>query len=151
MKRFRFRLEVLLGVRHRHREAAQLALAAASRRLQEAAEGVAAVREQQKAAQRWLEEQQRTGQLSAGLLPLHAGYLQALARQEAELMARQEGLRQERQERLAQLEEAVTKLKAVETLKEQQRQQHWQAQLQEEQQLLDEIGMQLYLRAEEER
>nr|WP_320145451.1 flagellar FliJ family protein [uncultured Anaeromusa sp.] len=151
MKRFRFRLEVLLGVRRRKCDEAKLALAEASRRVQETVDFLHKLWGERTEAIAWFTAQQSKGQLTAAMLPLYDAYQIASYNREKELIAEKEARELARQECLLKLEEAVKQLKAVETLKETQYQQYAYESLLEEQKILDEIGMQLYLREEGER
>ena len=151
MKRFRFRLEVLLGVRRRKCDEAKLALAEASRRVQETVDDLRKLWEERTEAMAWFTAQQSQGKLTAAVLPLYDAYQISSYNRERELVVEKEARELARQDCLLKLEEAVKQLKAVETLKETQYQQYLYESLLEEQKILDEIGMQLYLREEGER
>ena len=151
MKRFHFRLEVLLGVRRRKCDEAKLALAEASRRVQETIDFLHKLWQERSEASAWFTAQQSKGQLTAAMLPLYDAYQTSSYNRERAHIAEKEARELARQDCLLKLEEAVKQLKAVETLKETQYQQYLYESLLEEQKILDEIGMQLYLREEGER
>ena len=150
MKRFHFRLEVLLGVRRRKCDEAKLALAEASRRVQETIDFLHKLWQERSEASAWFTAQQSKGQLTAAMLPLYDAYQTSSYNRERALIAEKEARELARQNCLLKLEEAVKHLKAVESLKETQYQQYLHESLMEEQKVLDEIGMQLYLREEGE-
>ena len=150
MKRFHFRLEVLLGVRRRKCDEVKLELAEATRRVQETVDALQKLWKERSEARAWFATQQSKGLLNAAILPLYDACQIRSYNREKELIAEKEARELARQNCLLKLEEAVKHLKAVESLKETQYQQYLHESLMEEQKVLDEIGMQLYLREEGE-
>lgn len=150
MKKFRFQLETLLKVTRMKKEEAEVAFAEAVRRLEEA-----------RAYQRQLLEEMHQGQLDYEKLSkegtrIKIGTLmsfnsffgwkrQQIEDQQQVILA----ANAERQKRLKALMEQMSALKSIEKLKEKRLAEYKAAVLQEEQKMLDEIGLQLTMRNRE--
>ena len=140
MKKFRFQLETLLKVTRMKKEKAEVAFAEAVRKLEEA-----------RAYQRRLhEELSKTGtRIKIGRLMSFNRFF-AWKRQQIEEQ-QQVVLRAnaERQKRLKVLMEQMSALKSIEKLREKRLAEYKAEALQEEQKMLDEIGLQLTMRNRE--
>ena len=150
MKKFRFQLETLLKVTRMKKEEAEVAFAEAVRRLEEA-----------RSYQRQLLEEMHRGRLDYENLSkegtrIKIGTLmsfnqffgwkrQQIEDQQQVILAASA----ERQKRLKALMEQVRALKSIEKLKEKRLAEYKAEVLQEEQKMLDEIGLQLTMRNRE--
>ncbi|HWR40405.1 MAG TPA: flagellar export protein FliJ [Patescibacteria group bacterium] len=145
MKRFRFRLETLLKFRKLQEEQAQLRLAKAEDVLRRERERLTVLEQNQTVNTDILRQCQQEGS-TVEILKLYQVYLDKIKRDisaQKSVIAKAE---QQRQECLKALEEAMKKRKLVENLKERRRLQHELEELSEEQKLLDEMGIQLFIR-----
>lgn len=147
MKKFRFQLETLLKVTRMKKEEAEVAFAEAVRRLEEA-----------RSYQRQLLEEMHRGRLDYENLSkegtrIKIGTLmsfnqffgwkrQQIEDQQQVILA----ANAERQKRLKVLMEQMSALKSIEKLREKRLAEYKAAVLQEEQKMLDEIGLQLTMR-----
>ena len=150
MKKFRFQLETLLKVTRMKKEEAEVAFAEAVRRLEEA-----------RAYQRQLLEEMHQGQLDYEKLSkegtrIKIGTLMSFNRffgwKRQQIEDQQQVIlaaNAERQKRLKALMEQMSALKSIEKLKEKRLAEYKAAVLQEEQKMLDEIGLQLTMRNKE--
>ena len=150
MKKFRFQLETLLKVTRMKKEEAEVAFAEAVRRLEEA-----------RAYQRQLLEEMHQGQLDYEKLSkegtrIKIGTLMSFNRffgwKRQQIEDQQQVIlaaNAERQKRLKALMEQMSALKSIEKLKEKRLAEYKAAVLQEEQKMLDEIGLQLTMRNRE--
>jgi len=150
MKKFRFQLETLLKVTRMKKEEAEVAFAEAVRRLEEA-----------RSYQRQLLEEMHRGRLDYENLSkegtrIKIGTLmsfnqffgwkrQQIEDQQQVILA----ANAERQKRLKVLMEQMSALKSIEKLREKRLAEYKAAVLQEEQKMLDEIGLQLTMRNRE--
>ena len=147
MKKFRFKLETLLGVTRRKKEDAERLFAEATRKLEEErARLVDLLQEMQRVQAEYKEQTQEGKRISVGRLMTYTSYVnwkreQIEAQQQAIMQAQAE-----RQKRLKELLELMSKLKSIEQLKEKRWQQYKEEVLFEESKQLDEIGLQLYMR-----
>jgi len=150
MKRFRFQLETLLKVTRMKKEEAEVAFAEAVRRLEEA-----------RAYQRRLLEEMQQGQLDYENLSKEGtrikigtlmSFNQFFGWKRQQIEDQQQVILQanaERQKRLKVLMEQMSALKSIEKLKEKRLAEYKAEVLQEEQKMLDEIGLQLTMRNRE--
>ena len=150
MKKFKFQLETLLKVTRMKKEEAEVAFAEAVRRLEEA-----------RAYQRQLLEEMHQGQqdyerLSREGTRIKIGTLMSFNRffgwKRQQIEDQQQVILQasaERQKRLKVLMEQMSALKSIEKLKEKRLAEYKAEVLQEEQKMLDEIGLQLTMRNRE--
>ena len=150
MKKFRFQLETLLKVTRMKKEEAEVAFAEAVRRLEDA-----------RAYQRQLLEEMHQGQqdyerLSREGTRIKIGTLMSFNRffgwKRQQIEDQQQVILQasaERQKRLKVLMEQMSSLKSIEKLKEKRLAEYKAEVLQEEQKMLDEIGLQLTMRNRE--
>ena len=147
MKKFRFKLETLLGVTRRKKEDAERLFAEATRKLEEErARLVDLLQEMQRVQAEYTEQTREGKRISVGRLMTYTSYVnwkreQIEAQQQAIMQAQAE-----RQKRLTELLALLSKLKSIEQLKEKRWQQYKEEVLFEESKQLDEIGLQLYMR-----
>ena len=147
MKKFRFKLETLLGVTRRKKEDAERLFAEATRKLEEErARLVDLLQEMQRVQAEYTEQTKEGKRISVGRLMTYTSYVnwkreQIEAQQQAIMQAQAE-----RQKRLKELLELMSKLKSIEQLKEKRWQQYKEEVPFEESKQLDEIGLQLYMR-----
>ena len=147
MKKFRFKLETLLGVTRRKKEDAERLFAEATRKLEEERARLAEFLQEMQQVQAEYTEQTKEGKrISVGRLMTYTSYVnwkreQIEAQQQAIMQAQAE-----RQKRLKELLALISKLKSIEQLKEKRWQQYKDEVLFEESKQLDEIGLQLYMR-----
>ena len=150
MKKFRFQLETLFKVTRMKKEEAEVAFAEAVRRLEEA-----------RAYQRRLLEEMQQGQLDYENLSKEGtrikigtlmSFNQFFGWKRQQIEDQQQVILQanaERQKRLKVLMEQMSALKSIEKLKEKRLAEYKAEVLQEEQKMLDEIGLQLTMRNRE--
>jgi len=150
MKKFRFQLETLFKVTRMKKEEAEVAFAEAVRRLEEA-----------RAYQRRLLEEMQQGQLDYENLSKEGtrikigtlmSFNQFFGWKHQQIEDQQQVILQanaERQKRLKVLMEQMSALKSIEKLKEKRLAEYKAEVLQEEQKMLDEIGLQLTMRNRE--
>ena len=147
MKKFRFKLETLLGVTRRKKEDAERLFAEATRKLEEErARKCDLLRELQRVQAGYTVQTREGKRISVGRLMTYTSYVnwkreQIEAQQQAIMQAQAE-----RQKRLKELLALISKLKSIEQLKEKRWQQYKEEVLFEESKQLDEIGLQLYMR-----
>ena len=147
MKKFRFKLETLLGVTRRKKEDAERAFAKATRKVEEERERLNVYMQEMQTVQREYTEQTKEGKrISVGRLMTYTSYVNWKRRQIEEQQQYILHLQSERQQRLKELLELMSKLKSIEQLKEKRLQQYKDELLFEENKMLDEIGLQLYMR-----
>ena len=147
MKKFRFKLETLLGVTRRKKEDAERAFAKATRKVEEERERLNVYMQEMQTVQREYTEQTKEGKrISVGRLMTYTSYVNWKRRQIEEQQQYILHLQSERQQRLKELLELMSKLKSIEQLKEKRWQQYKEEVLFEESKQLDEIGLQLYMR-----
>lgn len=145
MKKFRFRLDTLLKVRQRQKEQAELAYAAAANRLI-SAESLLEQTKQQLSDSVASFQISRDKLISIELLKTYHSYFDKIRK---DIVEQKEQVRQkelERQEKLTLLNAAMNRLKIIENLRTKRFEEFRTELLREEQQQLDELGMQLYVR-----
>ena len=147
MKKFRFKLETLLSVTRRKKEDAERRFAEATRALEEArAKLTEYLQDMQKVQAEYAEQTKAGKRISVGRVMTFTSYVnwkrQQIEQQQQVILEAQNM----RQQRLKELLEMMSKLKAIEQLKEKRLQQYKDELLFEENKMLDEIGLQLYMR-----
>ena len=147
MKKFKFQLETLLKVTRRKKEDAEVAFAEASRKVEEAREALdGLLREMQQGQQEYEALSMEGTKVTVGRLMTFNSFF-AWKREQIEM---QQGIlfqmRNERQKKLKELMDVMSYLKSIEQLKEKRLQEYREEAMQEEQKMLDEIGLQLTMR-----
>ena len=147
MKKFKFQLETLLRVTRRKKDDAERDFAEASRKLEEAREGLNTLMAEMQKGQRDYDALAQEGvRVTVGRLMAFNSFF-AWKREQIEM---QQGIvlqmKGEKQKKLKALMEVMSYLKSIEQLKERRWQEYQTAALQEEQKMLDEIGLQLTMR-----
>ena len=147
MKKFKFQLETLLRVTRSKKEDAEVAFANASRALEDKRAHMQLLLEEMQRGQREFENITQEGKrVTVGRLMDFNSFFQ-WKREQIEMQ--QQLILQakaERQKRLKELMEVMSYLKSIEQLREKRLQEYKDAALHEEQKMLDEIGLQLYMR-----
>lgn len=151
MKKFKFQLETLLRVTRRKKDDAEREFAAASRRLEEAREGLHTLLDEMQRGQRDYDALSQEGiRVTVGRLMTFNSFF-AWKREQIEM---QQGIvlqmKGEKQKKLKALMDVMSYLKSIEQLKERRYQEYQAEALQEEQKMLDEIGLQLTMRRRRE-
>ena len=151
MKKFKFQLETLLRVTRRKKDDAEREFAAASRRLEEAREGLTTLLDEMQRGQRDYDALSQEGvRVTVGRLMTFNSFF-AWKREQIEM---QQGIvlqmKGEKQKKLKALMDVMSYLKSIEQLKERRYQEYQAEALQEEQKMLDEIGLQLTMRRRRE-
>ena len=147
MKKFKFQLETLLRVTRSKKEDAEVAFANASRALEDKRAHMQLLLEEMQRGQREFENITQEGKrVTVGkLMDFHSFFQwkreQIEMQQQLILQAKAE-----RQKRLKELMEVMSYLKSIEQLREKRLQECKDAALHEEQKMLDEIGLQIYMR-----
>lgn len=147
MKKFKFQLETLLKVTKMKKEEAEVALGKASRKLEEARMGLETLlAEMQKGQQDYDALSQEGTRVTIGRLMSFNSFF-AWKREQIEM---QQNIllqvRGEKQQKLKELMEVLSYLKSIEQLREKRLQEYKEDVLKEEQNMLDEIGLQLTMR-----
>ena len=147
MKKFRFQLETLLKVTRMKKEEAEVAFAEAVRRLEDARAYQRQLLEEMAQGQRDYEELSKEGtRIKIGRL---MSFNQFFGWKRQQIEDQQQVILQanaERQKRLKVLMEHMSALKSIEKLREKRFEEYKAEILQEEQKMLDEIGLQLTMR-----
>lgn len=148
MKRFRFQLETLLKVTRMKKDDAEVKFAEVSRRLEEQRMQLQKLLEEMQQGQQDYESISREGRrVTVGRLMAFNSFF---AWKRGQIEAQQDLILQtkgERQKRLKELMEVMSYLKSIEQLKEKRYQEYKEEMLMEEQKVLDELGLQLAMRA----
>ena len=146
MKKFRFKLETLLKVTRMNKETAQVALATATKKLEEARSQLQTLLEEMAQGHKDYDELTSKGTITVGTLMTYNSFFNwkrtQIENQQQEIIKCQS----ERQQRVRELVAIVNKLKSIEQLKEKRRREYIEEMLAEEQKMLDEIGLNLYMR-----
>ena len=147
MKKFRFKLETLLKVTRMNKEQAQVALALATREVEEARAQLSLYLQEMAQGHKDYAELTGAGKtISLGRLMTFNSFFnwkrEQIESQQRVIMEKQAV----RQKKMHELVAVMNKLKSIEQLKEKRLQQYMAEALQEEQKQLDEIGGQLYFR-----
>lgn len=149
VKKFKFQLETLLKVTKMKRDEAEVAFAEATRQLENAQAQLRQYLQDMRQGQLDYERLTTKGTISLGKLMAYNSFFdwkRAQIENQQQIILK---CRQERQRKLATLLEVIHRLKSIEQLKERRRREYLQEMLHEEQKQLDEIGLQLYVRANE--
>ena len=147
MKRFRFQLETLLKVTRMKKEDAEVRFAEISRKLEEEKKVLAKLLNEMQQAQQDYEEISREGRkITIGRLMAFNSFFEWKREQIENQQRVILETKQERQQRLNELMEVMSYLKSIEQLKEKRWKEYQAEALFEEQKMLDEIGLQLYMR-----
>ena len=146
MKKFRFQLDTLLKVTRMKKDEAEVKFAEVSRLLEQQRQQLAVLLEEMQQGQRDYENLTQAKHLTVGTLMTYNSFFgwkreQIEMQQEAILQSRSN-----RQKCLQELLKLMNKLKSIEQLREKRLQQYKDAVLFEEQKMLDEIGLQRYMR-----
>ena len=147
MKKFKFQLETLLKVTRMKKEDAEVAFAEASRKLEEAREGMNTLLAEMQQGQHDYEALSKEGtRVTIGKLMAFNSFF-AWKREQIEMQQNiLLQLRGEKQKKLKALMYVMSYLKSIEQLKEKRLQEYQAEALAEEQKMLDEIGLQLTMR-----
>ena len=151
MKKFKFQLETLLKVTRMKKEDAEVKFAEVSRRLEEQKEQLQLLINEMEQGQRDYETISREGtRVTFGRITSYNRFF-AWKREQIEI---QRDIilhtREERQKKLKALMEVMTYLKSIEQLKEKRLREYNEQVMFEEQKFLDELGLQLTMRARRE-
>ena len=147
MKKFKFQLETLLKVTRMKKEDAEVAFAEASRKLEEAREGMNTLLAEMQQGQHDYEALSKEGtRVTIGKLMAFNSFF-AWKREQIEMQQNiLLQLRGEKQKKLKALMDVMSYLKSIEQLKEKRLQEYQAEALAKEQKMLDEIGLQLTMR-----
>lgn len=147
MKKFKFQLETLLKVTRMKKEDAEVAFAEASRKLEEAREGMNTLLAEMQQGQHDYEALSKEGtRVTIGKLMAFNSFF-AWKREQIEMQQNiLLQLRGEKQKKLKAWMDVMSYLKSIEQLKEKRLQEYQAEALAEEQKMLDEIGLQLTMR-----
>ncbi len=147
MKKFKFQLETLLRVTRRKKEDAEVKFAEVSRRLEEQRARLTQLLEEMQRGQREYEALSGEGKtLTVGRIMTYNSFFNWKRMQIEEQQRVLLKTREEKQKALKELMEVMSYLKSIEQLKEKRLQEYKDLMLFEEQKMLDEIGLQLYMR-----
>lgn len=145
MKQFKFQLEALLRMRRLQQEEAQMHLAQATSRHQTEVMVLERLQDEQKAQLNQFRSEQAKKQ-TIDILKNYYFYIDKLNVNITAQHVQVEEAEQYRCTCLAALAEATTKLKLVEKLREKRLAEYKAELLQQEQKMLDELGMQVFMR-----
>lgn len=147
MKKFKFQLETLLKVTKRKKEEAEIKFAEASRILEERRHQLQVLLSEMQAGQRDYEELMREGKkVTVDAIMIYTSYINFKREQIEQQQQLIIEARADKQKCLDELLKRMNKLKSIEQLKEKRFQQYQKEALDEEQKMLDEIGLQLTMR-----
>ncbi len=147
MKKFKFQLETLLKVTRMKKEDAEVKFAEVSRRLEEQRARLTQLLEEMQRGQREYEELSGEGKtLTVGRIMTYNSFFNWKRMQIEEQQKLILKTREEKQKALKELMDVMSYLKSIEQLKEKRLQEYKDLMLFEEQKMLDEIGLQLYMR-----
>ena len=145
MKKFKFQLDTLLKVTRMKRDEAEVKFAEAARLLEEQKKQLTVLIEEMQQGQRDYESLTRAKHITVGTLMTYNSFF-AWKREQIEMQ--QQAILQSRQNKqkcLRELMQVMNKLKSIEQLREKRLRQYKEELLQDEQKMLDEIGIQLYM------
>lgn len=146
MKKFRFQLETLLKVTRMKKDRAEVAFAEVSRRLEEERQQLSRYLEEMQQGHKDYDEIIAAHRMTVGTLMTYNSFFDWKRRQ---IEAQQDLITQtraEQQKKLRELMAVMNELKSIEQLKEKRRREYIEEMLAEEQKMLDEIGLNLYVR-----
>ncbi|MBR2216285.1 MAG: flagellar export protein FliJ [Selenomonadaceae bacterium] len=149
MKKFKFQLETLLKVTRMKKDEAEVRFAEVSRKLEDQRYHLRLLLDEMQKGQREYEELSQEGKrVTIGRLMIFNSFF-AWKREQIEM---QQNLilqtKEERQKRLKELMDVMSYLKSIEQLKAKRFEEYTAEFLAEEQKMLDEIGLQLFMRSE---
>ena len=147
MKKFKFQLETLLKVTQRKKDEAEIKFAEVSRRLEQEKQQLQQYLQEMKQGQ--LEYAELIGEgkrVTIGVIMTYNAFFNWKRQQIEDQQQLILKTTQERQEKLKTLMDLMTYLKSIEQLKEKRKREYNEELLFEEQKMLDEIGLQLYVR-----
>ncbi|MBR1729636.1 MAG: flagellar export protein FliJ [Selenomonadaceae bacterium] len=148
MKKFKFQLETLLKVTKRKKEDAELKFAEVSRRLEEEQKKLEILLKEMKQGQTEYAELTGEGKrVTIGVIMTYNAFFNWKRQQIEEQQRTILKTNNEKQKRLKELMKLMTYLKSIEQLKEKRFREYNEEVLFEEQKMLDEIGLQLYVRS----
>ena len=148
MKKFKFQLETLLKVTKRKKEDAELKFAEVSRRREEEQRKLEVLLQEMKQGQ--IEYAELTGEgkkVTIGVIMTYNAFFNWKRQQIEEQQRTILKTNNEKQKKLKELMKLMTYLKSIEQLKEKRFREYNEEVLFEEQKMLDEIGLQLYVRS----
>ncbi len=147
MKKFRFQLDTLLRVTRMKKDEAEVRFADVSRLLEQQRQQLSLLLEEMQRGQRDYENLTKAKHLTVGTLMTYNSFFgwkrEQIEMQQAAILQS----RANRQKCLQELLKLMNKLKSIEQLREKRLQQYKDDVLREEQKMLDEIGLQLYMRS----
>ena len=147
MKKFKFQLETLLKVTRRKKDDAELKFAEVSRRLEEQKKQLQLLMFEMKQGQTEFAEVTGEGKtVTIGIIMTYNSFFNWKKHQIETQQKLILNTTQEKQQKLKKLMELMTYLKSIEQLKEKRLREYNEELLFEEQKMLDEIGLQLYVR-----
>lgn len=147
MKKFKFQLETLLKVTRMKKEDAETAFAEASRKLEEGKQALAVLLAEMQQGQRDYEALSSEGtRVTVGRLMTFNSFFAWKREQIGMQQNINLQLRGEKQKKLRELMESMSELKSIEQLREKRFSEYQEEALKEEQNMLDEIGLQLTMR-----
>ncbi|MBR1396599.1 MAG: flagellar export protein FliJ [Selenomonadaceae bacterium] len=147
MKKFKFQLETLLKVTRRKKDDAELKFAEVSRRLEEQKKQLQLFMFEMKQGQTEFAEVTGEGKtVTIGIIMTYNSFFNWKKHQIETQQKLILDTTQEKQQKLKKLMELMTYLKSIEQLKEKRLREYNEELLFEEQKMLDEIGLQLYVR-----
>ncbi|MBQ7516660.1 MAG: flagellar export protein FliJ [Schwartzia sp.] len=147
MKKFRFKLEKYLEVTRRKKEDAERRFAEATQALEAARQKLAVLLEEMQQGQRDYAELMKAGKrITVGRLMTYNSFFNWKRRQIEQQQQTILECQSHRQKCLEELMKMMSRLKSIEQLKAKRLKEYNDAILFEEAQMLDEIGLQLYMR-----
>ena len=147
MKKFKFQLETLLKVTQRKKDEAEIKFAEVSRRLDQHKQQLQVYLQEMKQGQLEFTELTSEGKrVTIGVIMTYNAFFNWKRQQIEDQQQLILKTTQERQEKLKTLMDLMTYLKSIEQLKEKRKREYNEELLFEEQQMLDEIGLPLYVR-----
>ena len=147
MKKFKFQLETLLKVTQRKKDEAEIKFAEVSRRLEQHKQQLQKYLQEMKQGQMEYAEMISEGKrVTIGVIMTYNAFFNWKRQQIEDQQQLILKTTNERQEKLKALMDLMTYLKSIEQLKEKRKREYNEELLFEEQKMLDEIGLQLYVR-----
>ena len=147
MKKFKFQLETLLKVTRRKKDDAEMKFAEVTRRLEQCKKQLEILLQEMKRGQEEYTELTGEGKrVTIGVIMTYNAFFNWKRQQIEEHQQLILKTTQERQKKLKGLMDLMTYLKSIEQLKEKGLREYNEELLFEEQKMLDEIGLQLYVR-----
>ena len=148
MKKFKFQLETLLKVTQRKKDDAELKFAEVSRRLEDCKKKLEILLKEMKQVQIEYSDMTSEGKrITVGVIISYNSFFNWKKQQIEDQQQLILKTNKERQQKLKTLMDLMTYLKSIEQLKEKRKREYNEEILFEEQKMLDEIGLQLHIRA----